>query len=158
MFGFRNKKESKAQAKAEMYFEKYTQKNNHSFANKSIRLVIVHALRKHIEKVLFAGIEAGQEYKEKKLFAVLQSSQQHPQLPTSDTPYQIIVTKAGPITSYLPTKISSEIFDLGLALSNSRTDVLHVKESLQVIMDDLAHNLGISISIEILDGWELEKI
>jgi len=43
MFGFLNKKESKAQAKAEMFFEKYTQKNNHSFTNKSTRLVIAQA-------------------------------------------------------------------------------------------------------------------
>lgn len=158
MFGFGKKKESNAQAKAVMFFEKYTQKQNHSFSNKSIRLIIIHALRKHIEKVLFAGIETGQEFKEKKLLAVLHPDLEEPEKPTFDTPYQIISTKAGPVISYLPAELSSEIFNFGLAFADSKIDVLHVKESLQAIMDDLARSLGISVEMKILADTELENI
>ncbi len=158
MFEFLNKKESKAQAKAEMFFEKYTQKHNHSFTNKSTRLVIAHALRKHIEQVLFDGVEAGQEFKEKKLLAVLHSNVDEPEKPSSDKPYQLIVTKAGPMTSFLPPEISSEVFDYGVSLSNSGADGNYVKEQLQIIMDDLAERLGISVEMEVLADINLENV
>lgn len=155
MFGFLNKKESKAKAKAEMFFEKYTQKNNHSFTNKSTRLVIAHALRKHIEHVLFDGVQAGQEFKEKKLLAVLHSNVDEPEKPSSNNPYQLIVTKAGPMTSFLPPEISSEVFDFGVSLSASGADGTYVKEQLQIIMDDLAGRLGISVEMEVLADIDL---
>ena len=155
MFGFLNKKKSKAKAKAEMFFEKYTQKNNHSFTNKSTRLVIAHALRKHIEHVLFDGVQAGQEFKEKKLLAVLHSNVDEPEKPSSNNPYQLIVTKAGPMTSFLPPEISSEVFDFGVSLSSSGADGTYVKEQLQIIMDDLAGRLGISVEMEVLADIDL---
>jgi hypothetical protein len=158
MFGFLNKKESKAQAKAEMFFEKYTQKHNHSFTNKSTRLVIAHALRKHIEQVLFDGVQAGQEFKEKKLLAVLHSNVDEPEKPSSNNPYQLIVTKAGPMTSFLPPEISSEVFDFGVSLSNSSADGTYVKEQLQIIMDDLAGRLGISVVMEVLADIDLANV
>jgi hypothetical protein len=158
MFGFLNKKESKAQAKAEMFFEKYTQKYNHSFTNKSTRLVIAHALRKHIEQVLFDGVQAGQEFKEKKLLAVLHSNVDEPEKPSSNNPYQLIVTKAGPMTSFLPPEISSEVFDFGVSLSNSSADGTYVKEQLQIIMDDLAGRLGISVVMEVLADIDLANV
>jgi hypothetical protein len=158
MFGFLNKKESKAQAKAEMFFEKYTQNHNHSFSNKSTRLVIAHALRKHIEQVLFDGVQAGQEFKEKKLLAVLHSNVDEPEKPSSNNPYQLIVTKAGPMTSFLPPEISSEVFDFGVSLSNSSADGTYVKEQLQIIMDDLAGRLGISVVMEVLADIDLANV
>jgi hypothetical protein len=161
MFGFLNKKESKAQAaqaKAEMFFEKYTQEHNHSFTNKSTRLVIAHALRKHIEQVLFDGVEAGQEFKEKKVLAVLHSNVDEPEKPSSDNPYQLIVTKAGPMTSFLPPEISSEVFDFGVSLSNSGADGTYVKEQLQIIMNELASRLGISVEMEVLADINLENV
>ena len=158
MFGFLNKKESKAQAKAKMFFEKYTQKHNHSFTNKSTRLVIAHALRKHIEQVLFDGIQAGQEFKEKKLLAVLHSNVDEPEKPSSNNPYQLIVTKAGPMTSFLPPEISSEVFDFGVSLSNSSADGTNVKEQLQIIMSDFAGRLGISVEMEVLANIVLANI
>ena len=141
-----------------MFFEKYTQKHNHSFTNKSTRLVIAHALRKHIEQVLFDGVEAGQEFKEKKLLAVLHSNVDEPEKPSSDKPYQLIVTKAGPMTSFLPPEISSEVFDYGVSLSNSGADGNYVKEQLQIIMDDLAERLGISVEMEVLADINLENV
>jgi len=158
MFGFLNKKESKAQAKAKMFFEKYTQKHNHSFTNKSTRLVIAHALRKHIEQVLFDGVQAGQEFKEKKLLAVLHSNVDEPEKPSSNNPYQLIVTKAGPMTSFLPPEISSEVFDFGVSLSNSSADGTYVKEQLQIIMSDFAGRLGISVEMEVLANIDLANI
>jgi len=158
MFGFLNKKESKAQAKAKMFFEKYTQKHNHSFTNKSTRLVIAHALRKHIEQVLFDGVQAGQEFKEKKLLAVLHSNVDEPEKPSSNNPYQLIVTKAGPMTSFLPPEISSEVFDFGVSLSNSSADGTYVKEQLQIIMSDFAGRLGISVEMEVLANIDLPNI
>jgi hypothetical protein len=158
MFGFLNKKESKAQAKAEMFFEKYTQNHNHSFSNKSTRLVIAHALRKHIEQVLFDGVQAGQEFKEKKLLAVLHSNVDEPEKPSSNNPYQLIVTKAGPMTSFLPPEITSEVFDFGVSLSNSSADGTYVKEQLQIIMDDLAGRLGISVVMEVLADIDLANV
>jgi len=161
MFGFLNKKESKAQAaqaKAEMFFEKYTQEHNHSFTNKSTRLVIAHALRKHIEQVLFDGVQAGQEFKEKKLLAVLHSNVDEPEKPSSNNPYRLIVTKAGPMTSFLPPEISSEVFDFGVSLSNSGADGTYVKEQLQIIMDDLAGRLGISVEMEVLADIDLANV
>ena len=158
MFEFFNKKESKAQAKAEMFFEKYTQKHNHSFTNKSTRLVIAHALRKHIEQVLFDGVEAGQEFKEKKILAVLHSNVDEPEKPSLNDPYQLIETKAGPMTSFLPPEISSEVFDFGVSLSNSGADGTYVKEQLQIIMNELAGRLGISVEMEVLADIDLENV
>jgi len=141
-----------------MFFEKYTQKHNHSFTNKSTRLVIAHALRKHIEQVLFDGVQAGQEFKEKKLLAVLHSNVDEPEKPSSNNPYQLIVTKAGPMTSFLPPEISSEVFDFGVSLSNSGADGTYVKEQLQIIMDDLAGRLGISVEMEVLADIDLANV
>ena len=157
MFGFFNKKEAKSKAKAEMRFEKYTQKNNHSFSNKSTRLIIAHALRKHIEQELFNGVEAGQEFKEKKLLAVLHSNVEEPERPSSNNPYQLIVTKSGPMTSFLPPEIGSEVFEFGVSLSNSGADPVYVKEQLQIIMNDLADRLGISVEMGVLLGIDLEN-
>ena len=159
MFDFFNKKKgSKAQAKAEMFFEKYTQKHNHSFSNKSTRLVIAHALRKHIEKVLFTGVEAGHDFKEKKLLAVLHSNVDDPEKPSFDNPYQLVETKAGPMTSYLPPDLSSEIFDFGVSLSNSTADGSYVKYQVQLIMNELADRLGISVEMEMFTDIDLENI
>jgi hypothetical protein len=141
-----------------MFFEKYTEKHNHSFTNKSTRLVIAHALRKHIEQVLFDGVEAGQEFKEKNILAVLHSNVDEPEKPSSNNPYQLIVTKAGPMTSFLPPEISSEVFDFGVSLSNSSADGTYVKEQLQIIMDDLAGRLGISVEMEVLADIDLANV
>ena len=141
-----------------MLFEKYVQKHNHSFTKKSTSLVIVHALRKHIEQVLFDGVEAGQEFKEKKLLAVLHSNVDEPEKPSSNNPYQLVVTKAGPMTSLLPPEISSEVFDFGVSLANSGADGTYVKEQLQIIMNELAGRLGISVEMEVLADMDLENL
>ena len=59
--------------------------------------------------------EAGHEFKEKKLLAVLHSNVDDPEKPSFDNPYQLVETKAGPMTSYLPSDLSSEIFDFGVS-------------------------------------------
>ena len=108
--------------------------------------------------MLFDGVEAGQEFKEKKLLAVLHSNVDEPEKPSSNNPYQLIVTKAGPMTSFLPPEMSSEVFDFGVSLSNSGADGTYVKEQLQIIMNELAGRLGISVEMEVLADIDLENV